>query len=111
MIKKIKGIYDGNCIQLLEPISLKPDTVVEVLIPEQDEKVKEQEFLEYLKREGLLRDVKTLEQGRKIFKPGEPVPYPGEYRVVKIPRQEEKPFEPVPIRGAPLSQTIIEDRR
>ena len=87
MMKKIKGIYDGNCIQLLEPISLKPDTVVEVLIPEQDEEVKEREFLEYLKKEGLLKDVKIIKQ------------------------EEEEPFEPVPIRGAPLSQTIIEDRR
>ena len=34
---KVKGIYDGTKIVLLEPVSLLPNTPVEVLIPEQEQ--------------------------------------------------------------------------
>jgi hypothetical protein len=84
---RIKGVCDGKHVRLLEPVHLVPDTPVEVLIPESaGEESREQAFLERLIKEGLL-----LAQG---------VSWP-----------EEAPFEPVPIEGSPLSQTIIEERR
>lgn len=84
---KIKGIYDGEHVRLLEPVHLVPDTPVEVLIPESaGEESQERTFLERLVKEGLLL--------------AQEVSWP-----------EEAPFEPVPIEGPPLSQTIIEERR
>ena len=84
---KIKGVYDGEHIRLLEPVHLVPDTPVEVLIPESaGEESQERAFLERLIEEGLLL--------------AKEVSWP-----------EEAPFEPVPIEGPPLSQTIIEERR
>jgi hypothetical protein len=84
---KIKGIYDGEYVRLLEPVHLVPDTPVEVLIPElAEEESQEQAFLERLVTEGLLL--------------AKEVSWP-----------EEAPFEPVPIEGPPLSRTIIEERR
>ena len=84
---KIKGIYDGEHVRLLEPVHLIPDTPVEVLIPESaGEESQERVFLECLVKEGLLL--------------AKEVSWP-----------EEVPFEPVPIEGLPLSQTIIEERR
>ena len=32
---KVKGIYDGAKVVLLEPVDLQPNTAVEVLIPDQ----------------------------------------------------------------------------
>ena len=64
-----------------------PDTPVEVLISESaGEESQERAFLERLIEEGLLL--------------AKEVSWP-----------EEAPFEPVPIEGQPLSQTIIEERR
>ncbi len=84
---KVKGIYEGTCVRLLEPVALAPETVVEVLIPEgAKEQGQEYEFLRRLVEEGLLAS-------------GGPM----------LPSEEET-FEPVPIRGIPLSQTIIEER-
>ena len=84
---KIKGIYDGEHVRLLEPVHLVPDTPVEVLIPEPaGEESQERTFLERLIKEGLLL--------------AKEVSWP-----------EEAPFEPVSIEGPPLSQTIIEERR
>jgi len=84
---KIKGVYDGEHVRLLEPVHLVPDTPVEVLIPEPGgEESQEQAFLERLVREGLLLSKEAS-------------------------WSEEVPFEPVPIEGVPLSQTIIEERR
>ena len=84
---KIKGVYDGKHVRLLEPVHLVPDTPVEVLIPESAEaESQERTFLEHLVKEGLLL--------------AKEVSWP-----------EEAPFEPVPIEGPPLSQTIIEERR
>jgi len=52
---KIKGVYDGKHVRLLEPVYLTPDTPVEVLIPESArEESREQAFLERLAEEGLL---------------------------------------------------------
>jgi hypothetical protein len=52
---KIKGIYDGKHVRLLEPVHLVPDTLVEVLIPElAGEEGQDRTFLERLVKEGLL---------------------------------------------------------
>jgi prevent-host-death family protein len=65
---------------------LVPDTPVEVLIPESArEESKERAFLKRLVRKGLLAS--------------------------KVSWPEEAPFKPVSIKGPPLSQTIIEERR
>jgi len=86
---KVKGIYEGTHVRLLEPVVLAPDTPVEVLIPEDAaEQRQEQTFLRRLVEEGLLAPTGLTPSPR-----------------------EEEPFEPVPIQGAPLSQTIIEERR
>jgi hypothetical protein len=84
---KIKGVYDGKHVLLLEPVHLVPDTPVEVLIPESaGEESREQAFLERLVKEGLLL--------------AKEVSWP-----------EETSLEPVPIRRPPFSQTIVEERR
>ena len=83
---KIKGVYDGKHVRLLEPVYLTPGTPVEVLIPESArEESREQAFLERLAEEGLLL-------------------------IKEVSRPEEAPFELVSIEGPPLSQTIIEER-
>jgi hypothetical protein len=33
-MRRVKAIYDGKQIRLLEPISIPPDTPVEVIVPE-----------------------------------------------------------------------------
>jgi hypothetical protein len=78
---KVKGIYDGLKIVLLEPVSLLPNTPVEILIPEQ-----EQTYWQRLIEMGLIKEVRAL---------------PLEDLVVT----------PVNITGSPISQTIIEERR
>ena len=83
---KVKGIYDGTNVRLLEPVNLKPDTPVEVLIPEQaSETEQEQAFLQRLVNKGLLVNAPPVKKG--------------------------KPFKPISIRGEALSQTIIKERR
>ena len=78
---KVKGIYDGTKIVLLEPVSLLPNTPVEVLIPEQ-----EQAYWQQLIELGLVKEVRT-------------------------PPTEDQPFTPIRVTGDPISQTIIEERR
>jgi hypothetical protein len=78
---KVKGIYDGVKIVLLEPVSLLPNTLVEVLIPEQ-----EQLYWQRLKEFGLIKDIRSQ-------------------------ASQDSSFTPVPVTGAPISQTIIEERR
>ena len=78
---RIKGIYDGTKIVLLEPVSLLPNTPVEVLIPEQ-----EQAYWQQLIELGLVKEVRT-------------------------PPIEDQSFTPVRVTGDPISQTIIEERR
>ena len=82
---KVKGIYDGTNIVLLEPLTLPPNTEVEILIPEQaiDE---EEAYLEELLALGLMKEVKP---SSTTF----------------------APVEPVTLTGKPLSDTIIEERR
>jgi len=65
---------------------LVPDTSIEVVIPKSArEESKERAFLKRLVKKGLLAS--------------------------KVSWPEEAPFKPVPVKGPPLSQTIIEERR
>jgi hypothetical protein len=82
---KIKGVYDGTSVILLEPVALSPDTKVEVLIPDTPGNA-EQAYWRRIVELGLLKE----------FRP-RPV--------------SSKPFTPVPISGLPVSQTIIDERR
>lgn len=84
---RVKGIYEGGYVRLLEPVCLEPDTPVEVLIPEMRESG-EQAFLERLLEEGLLSPTG-----------------------LRPPSGQEVPFGPVCIEGVPLSQTVIQERR
>ena len=82
---RVKGVYDGQNVVLLEPVSMAPNTAVEVLVPEQDED-KEQAYWQLLLDQGLIKEVRPR-----------PV--------------DETPFTPVQVTGEPLSQTIIDERR
>jgi hypothetical protein len=78
---KVKGIYDGSKVVLLEPVSLQPNTPVEVIIPE-----KEQIYWQRLNESGLIKELPSRSE-------------------------ENISYEPVSTTGRPISQTIIEDRR
>lgn len=78
---KIKGVYDGSKIVLLEPVSLLPNTPVEVLIPEQ-----EQIYWQRLLELGLIKDIHS-----------------------QLPSVSK--FMPINVAGEPVSQTIIAERR
>lgn len=78
---KVKGMYDGTNIVLLEPITLLPNTLVEVLIPEQ-----ENTYWQRLQELGLVKEIHT-------------------------PPTSDQPFTPVQVKGAPISQTIMDERR
>ncbi len=82
---KIKGIYDGSQIKLLEPVSLPPNTEVEVLVPELGES-NEQAYWERLLALGLIKEVKK-------------------------PIVNGSDFEPITVAGKPVSETIAEERR
>ncbi len=82
---RVKGIYDGTKIVLLEPVSLAPNTAVEVLIPEQ---AADAEQLYWQK----LVELKLITE-------------------IRPPSVSDQPFTPIQITGKPISQTIIEDRR
>jgi hypothetical protein len=88
---KVKGVYNGTSIDLLEPISIPVNTEVEVMIegPKpsiSDSQEAEQAFLEHLLEIGLISHIAS-----------------GEI--------DPTPFEPIVISGKPLSETIIEERR
>ncbi len=78
---KIKGIYNGKNIELLEPIDLSPNTPVDILIPEE-----EMLYWQQLSEMGLIKRV----QHQSTYKSS---------------------FSPIKLTGEPLSQSIIEDRR
>ena len=83
---KIKGIYDGTKVVLLEPVTLQPNTTVEVLIPEPAADP-EQLYWQRLIDAGLIKSVRA--------------------------RRDQPRRAPAPVRiaGEPVSQTIIEERR
>jgi len=82
---KVRGIFDGRNILLDEPLELPANTPVEVLVQQSADEAEEL----FWKR---LQDLGVIAKRQ-------------------IPSPEEIPFSPVPITGAPLSETIIEDRR
>lgn len=82
---KVKGVYDGESVILLEPITLPPDTKVEVLIPEVNGE-SEQSYWQRLVELGLVREIRRRSP-------------------------TEKPFTPIQVLGIPISQTIIDERR
>jgi len=82
---RVKGIYDGSKVILLEPVSLPPNTAVEVLIAEMPDEA-EREYWERLLALGLVTEIRHR------------------------PRVDT-PFTPIPLRGIPISQTLLEERR
>lgn len=81
---KIKGVYDGTKIILLDLISLPPNTAVDIWIPEKAE-THEQIYWQHLVQLGLVKeDV--------------------------VATRQLSSFTPVVITGEPLSKTIIEER-
>ena len=82
---RVKGIYDGQKVVLTEPISLPANTAVEVIIDE-PENERELIYHQRLVKLGLLKERPE-------------------------PADESTVYTPVQVKGMPLSQTIIEDRR
>ena len=82
---KVKGVYDGAKVVLTEPLPLPPNSTVEVLIPEPSTD-REDVYWKQLLNLGLVKRVR---------------PQP----------TEAHKFTPVHVTGAPVSQTIIEERR
>ncbi|MBI1299029.1 hypothetical protein GC175_29210 [bacterium] len=85
---RIKGIYNGKTIDLLEAVTIPPDTEVEVLVPETVPTRKErlQQQMQDLINSGVLTHA-------------------------AVDRPRELDFQPVTIAGKPVSETIIEERR
>jgi hypothetical protein len=95
---KIRGIYDGERVRLLESVAIPPNTEVEVLVPDQqsaamtgepDPGSAEQRDEEYLRR---LAESGIITRAR-------------------CPEEWDDSFEPVQIEGEPISETIIRERR
>jgi len=85
MMYKVKGIYDGEKVVLLEPLPIPPDTSVEVLVTE-EALDPEQVYWQQLVERGLIAKVRPLPLG-------------------------EEPVNPVRASGRPVSEIIIEERR
>ncbi len=83
-MRRIKAIYDGQQVVLLEPVELPPNTPVDVVV--QDDTEVEQQVVDALHRLGLLAGTAS-------------------------PVNTLTSFAPVKIDGPPLSETVIEDRR
>jgi hypothetical protein len=82
---RVKGIYDGQKIQLLEAVKLPPNTPVQITIwPENAD----QEAL-YQQR---LIELGLIAEGRPVAE--------------KLPS-----FTPIRVQGKPVSETILEARR
>jgi hypothetical protein len=82
---KVKGVYDGQKVVLLEPLPIPPQTQVEVSVVEETVDP-EQAYWQQLVALGLIRRVQTLPT-------------------------DEQPFTPVRVTGKPVSQTVVEERR
>lgn len=82
---KVKGVYDGKKVVLLEPLPIPPQTPVEVSVAEEALDT-EQAYWQRLVELGLIKEVRT-----------QPT--------------DEQPFTPVRVTGKPVSQIIIEERR
>jgi hypothetical protein len=79
---RVKGVYDGKNVKLLEKISVAPNTTVEVLILEEEidsESVYQQRLAEL----GLIRQL-------------------------AIPTNKLASYQPVPVTGEPVSEVCFE---
>jgi hypothetical protein len=85
MMYKVKGVYDGEKVVLLEPLPIPPDTSVEVSVTEEALDL-EQVYWQQLVERGLIAKVR-------------PLPL------------DEEPVFPVRATGRPISEIIIEERR
>ncbi len=88
---KVRGVYDGERVRLLEALDIPPNTEVEVLIPESrsDATAGEESGEPHWQRlieAGLIKDR----------------PHPEEI---------DDSFEPIPNPGEPISDTITRERR
>jgi hypothetical protein len=85
MMYKVKGVYDGKKVVLLEPLPIPPDTSVEVSVTEEALDL-EQLYWQQLVERGLIAKVR-------------PLPL------------DEEPVSPVRATGRPVSEIIVEERR
>ncbi len=83
---RIKGIYDGQKVVLVEPIMLPPNTEVEVVVADPAAE-QEQAYWQRLIDQGLVKTVR---------------PEPRALRHAPAPAQ---------VTGEPISETIIAERR
>jgi hypothetical protein len=83
---RLKGIYDGQKVVLVEPVILPPNTAVEVIVADPAAE-QEQAYWERLIAQGL---VKAMRPARRAM------------------RQAPAPVQ---ITGEPISETIIAERR
>ena len=83
---RVKGIYDGEKVLLLEPLDLPVNSTVEVIVPETPVEQQEQSYWQYLLDMGLITEVSL-----RPIKP--------------------KSSRLLVISGKPVSETIIEERR
>lgn len=82
---QVKGIYDGEKITFLEDLFLPPNTPVQLMVWQESDD-KEAQYQRHLIEAGLLSETRL--------------------------RNERLPlFTPVRVKGEPLSQTIVEERR
>jgi hypothetical protein len=88
---RVRGIYDGERVRLLEDVNIPPDTEVEVLVPDEidpnaSEDEQEEAYWKMLREKGI---------------------------VLQRPRPDlvDDDFEPIPNPGEPISDTIIRERR
>jgi hypothetical protein len=82
---QVKGIYDGKKINLLEDLFLPPNTPVQLMVWRQSDD-KEAQYQRRLIEAGLLNEPRLMTERLPLF-------------------------TPVQVKGKPLSQTIIEERR
>ena len=87
---KVKGIFNGTTIDLLEPIFIPTNTAVEVTIEttddmDQSDAKAERAFLEHLLAIGMISHIPSGEV-------------------------DPTPFTPIFVPGKPVSESIIEDR-
>jgi hypothetical protein len=83
-VLKVKGIYDGKNVRLLEALPIPPETEVEVIAPDASDL--EEEYWRRLRDAGLVRERRSR-------------------------GTNERDFTPIRIEGEPLSQTVIDNRR
>jgi hypothetical protein len=85
---RVKGIYNGKTIDLLEAVTIPADTEVVVLLPETVP----------TRKERLKQQLQDLVDSGVIT-----------HTAVELPRELD--FHPITVAGKPVSETIIEERR